>query len=103
MQGSRDQPQVRRVVEPDLWLIPLFARLVRAVRAADTSQIDELREQFDGFGWSIRHPTESTACSAEETERLTPRAKRVDPTKCPDTNPPTKLTKLKPEIPSTND
>ena len=78
-QGSHDQPQLDSAVDHGLRPIPLFSRLVRAIRAGDNSQIDELRKQLSGLGWSIRHHTESTARAAEESDSLPPRTKSAGP------------------------
>jgi hypothetical protein len=79
-QGSQDHSQVRHTVEPNVGLLPLFARLIRAVRAEDGSQIDTLRDQLDGLGWSISHRSENTAGVEEVSPKPVPPAKTADPT-----------------------
>ena len=85
--------------ELNLGPVPLFVRLVRAVKSGERSQIDELHEQLNRLGWSIKHRTERADREVEESASSTPTVSHVRPADTPGASAKPKPAKNKPEIP----
>jgi predicted DNA-binding transcriptional regulator AlpA len=86
-------------VELELGPVPLFVHLVRAVKSGERSQIDELREQLNGLGWTVEHLCDSSERAAYKPTSLTATANRAGPIDPRSAKRATKPTRSEPEIP----
>ena len=98
-EGTQDQRRVHAGVELDLGPVPHFVRLVRAVKSGERSQIDKLREQLSGVGWSIKHQSESVDHAVDESTSLTSTANQAGPIDSRSAKRATKPTRAAAEIP----